>query len=296
MLLILLALDAGRVVPTFSLIEQLWEDEPPANSGNALQSLVSRLRTALRQAGLGDQAIESHPAGYRLAISPDEVDVVSFEAMARRGSQALASGDAVTAWQLLREALDAWRGPALADASAARFASGPAARLEELRARATLDLVEAGLAPGGVQGAHEQPTRAVGHRIGGDHGAQLADEAVALAQRQPRLDQVQGGAGAQFVQAGGWAGGEPRGRGVRERGSPPGVKGLPQCGAQPRDKGLQRVARVGGRFVLPQLFDQRVGGHHPARVEGQQDEQHAHPLPADPHRPASLVVYHEGSQ
>jgi predicted ATPase/DNA-binding SARP family transcriptional activator len=152
MLLILLALDAGRVVPTFSLIEQLWEDEPPANSGNALQSLVSRLRTALRQAGLGDQAIESHPAGYRLAISPDEVDVVSFEAMARRGSQALASGDAVTAWQLLREALDAWRGPALADASAARFASGPAARLEELRARATLDLVEAGLALGESDG------------------------------------------------------------------------------------------------------------------------------------------------
>ena len=59
MLLILLALDAGRVVPTFSLIEQLWEDEPPANSGNALQSLVSRLRTALRQAGpnLSEEAL-----------------------------------------------------------------------------------------------------------------------------------------------------------------------------------------------------------------------------------------------
>jgi DNA-binding SARP family transcriptional activator len=46
MLLILLALDVGRVVPAYSLIERLWEDEPPANSGNALQSLVSRLPTA----------------------------------------------------------------------------------------------------------------------------------------------------------------------------------------------------------------------------------------------------------
>jgi predicted ATPase/DNA-binding SARP family transcriptional activator len=152
MLLILLALDAGRVVPTYSLIEQLWEDEPPANSGNALQSLVSRLRTALRQAGLGDQAIESHPAGYRLTIEPGEVDVVAFEALARRGSQALAAGDPVTARRALREALDTWRGPALADASAARFASGPAARLGELRARATLDLVEAGLALGESDG------------------------------------------------------------------------------------------------------------------------------------------------
>jgi len=55
MLLILLALDVGRVVPAYSLIERLWEDEPPANSGNALQSLVSRLRAALRQAAPGDQ-------------------------------------------------------------------------------------------------------------------------------------------------------------------------------------------------------------------------------------------------
>ena len=50
LLLILLALDAGNVVPAYALIERLWEEEPPANSGNALQSLVSRLRTALREA------------------------------------------------------------------------------------------------------------------------------------------------------------------------------------------------------------------------------------------------------
>ena len=145
LLLILLALDAGKVVPAYSLIERLWDAEPPANSGNALQSLVSRLRAALRQGGLGDQVVESHPAGYRLAVAPEEVDAAAFEALARRGSQALASGDPVTARRILREALDAWRGPALADASGLRFATGPAARLEELCTRAALDLVEAGL-------------------------------------------------------------------------------------------------------------------------------------------------------
>ena len=41
MLLILLALDVGQVVPAYSLIERLWEDEPPANSGSGnAQSLV----------------------------------------------------------------------------------------------------------------------------------------------------------------------------------------------------------------------------------------------------------------
>jgi predicted ATPase/DNA-binding SARP family transcriptional activator len=148
MLLILLALDAGRVVPAYSLIERLWAGDPPAHSGNALQSLVSRLRTSLRQAGLGDQVIESHPVGYRLAVPPDEVDAVAFESLARQGSRALASGDAATARRALREALGLWRGPALADAADAQFAAGPAARLEELRTRAALDLIDAGLVLG----------------------------------------------------------------------------------------------------------------------------------------------------
>ena len=67
LLLILLAVDAGKVVPAYSLIERLWEEEPPANSGNALQSLVSRLRAALRQAGAVRRlppVTRSRPGGY----------------------------------------------------------------------------------------------------------------------------------------------------------------------------------------------------------------------------------------
>src|SRR6266581_7842094 len=50
--LTLLALNAGRVVPAGSLAGQLWPDDPPGNPGNALQTLVSRLRAELRQAGV----------------------------------------------------------------------------------------------------------------------------------------------------------------------------------------------------------------------------------------------------
>ena len=77
----LLALNAGRVVPAGSLAGQIWPDDPPGNPGNALQTLVSRLRAELRQAGIGD-VIESHPAGYRLAVPPEAVDVMAFEALA----------------------------------------------------------------------------------------------------------------------------------------------------------------------------------------------------------------------
>ena len=87
-LLILLALEAGRVVPSGSLADQIWPEEPPANPGNALQTLVSRLRAELRRASL-DQVIESHPAGYRLAVRPDAVDALDFQVLAVRGRRAL---------------------------------------------------------------------------------------------------------------------------------------------------------------------------------------------------------------
>ena len=42
-LVIRLALDAGRYISVEALVDALWEDEPPADQVNALQSLVSRL-------------------------------------------------------------------------------------------------------------------------------------------------------------------------------------------------------------------------------------------------------------
>ena len=147
-LLILLALDAGRVVPTHALIGRLWPRERPTDAANALQSLVSRLRTALRQAGVPEGVVESTPVGYRLAVPPEAVDAIAFESQARAGSQALAKGDAREAAGLLRAALSRWRGSALTDVAEEEFAFAPIARLTELQAAATLDRIEADLALG----------------------------------------------------------------------------------------------------------------------------------------------------
>ena len=145
-LLILLALDAGRVIPAHALIDRLWpegRDERPGDTANALQSLISRLRQAFRQAGLPDQVLESSPVGYRLNIAPAAVDALAFEERARQGSQALAGGDAREAARLLSAALSTWRGAALTDVANDEFAFAPAARLAELRTAATLDRIEA---------------------------------------------------------------------------------------------------------------------------------------------------------
>jgi len=146
-LLTLLALNAGRVVPVASLAGELWPDDPPGNPGNALQTLVSRLRAELRQAGAGE-VIESHPAGYRLAVPPEAVDVMAFEELAAQGRRALADGDAGQAARVLRDALLAWRGRPLADAAGSDFAEATAARLTELRSSVLADRIEADLALG----------------------------------------------------------------------------------------------------------------------------------------------------
>ncbi len=75
-LLTLPALNAGRVVRASSLAAEIWADDLPGNPGNALQTLVSRLRAELRQAGIGD-VIEAHAAGDRLAMPPKAVAVMA---------------------------------------------------------------------------------------------------------------------------------------------------------------------------------------------------------------------------
>lgn len=146
-LLALLLLDAGRVVPRERLIDGLYGADPPANVTNALQSQVSRLRQVL-SAGAADP-VEFHPAGYRLAVDPDDVDVHRFTRLADAGRAALTGGDHRRAAALLREALGLWRGEPLADVDAP-FAPAEAGRLRDHRLGAVEDRIEADLAAAGT--------------------------------------------------------------------------------------------------------------------------------------------------
>src|SRR5580698_10272739 len=81
-LLIMLALRPGQLVTASQLIDGLWAGQVPAEPGNALQALVSRLRRALPQAELA-----SLPAGYRLTLEP--TDIARFEDLAAAGRRQL---------------------------------------------------------------------------------------------------------------------------------------------------------------------------------------------------------------
>ncbi|WP_456044190.1 AfsR/SARP family transcriptional regulator [Streptomyces tendae] len=141
-LLTVLALRAGRAVPTGLLVEEVWDGDPPADAPGALQALVGRLRRAL-----GADSVASADGGYRLAAAPDDVDLHRFDRLAGEGARALADGDPAKAAVVLDDALALWRGPVLADlpdrtAEAARWETR---HFEALRARhtAALDLGQA---------------------------------------------------------------------------------------------------------------------------------------------------------
>lgn len=142
-LLIRLAVSEGRAVPVDRLAEDLWPGDGPADAANAIQALVSRLRSAA-----GRDVVSHGPAGYRLAVASDSIDAGAFETLVAAGRASLASGDHARAGQEFRQALALWRGPALADVADAAFASGTIARLSELRLAATEDRIEADLALG----------------------------------------------------------------------------------------------------------------------------------------------------
>ncbi|MFI9051561.1 BTAD domain-containing putative transcriptional regulator [Streptomyces sp. NPDC053427] len=136
-LLALLLIRPGEVVSADRLADAV--DPDGAVSAHALQSQVSRLRKALGSGAV----LEAAGAGYRVVVPQDDVDACRFERLAQEGRAALHAGDAAGAVTLLREALELWRGPALAGVAESETARPAAVRLEEYRLGALEDRIEA---------------------------------------------------------------------------------------------------------------------------------------------------------
>lgn len=141
-LLARLIIKAGSPISADRLIDELWPDDVPSAVRHTLHVYVSRLRATL---GADRARLQSGPSGYRLVIEPDELDASRFERLAAEGRAALAEGHPEVASARLGQALALWRGPALAEFAEEAFASGEAARLEQLRLSALEDRILADL-------------------------------------------------------------------------------------------------------------------------------------------------------
>src|SRR5439155_1522558 len=104
------------------------------------------------------------PPGYRIHVDSSELDVTRFEALVESGATAMRRGEPSAAAAALRDALELWRGPALAGFDYEAFATPEAARLEELRLVVIEDPGDALRRP---RGGARSPARRV---AGGDRG------------------------------------------------------------------------------------------------------------------------------
>ncbi len=141
-----LLLASGQIVPTDTLIHEVWGDVPPARASNMISIYVLRLRRFI-----GDhegKLLRTQSPGYQLRIGPSDLDTQRFTMLLRQGQQALSGQDPEAASQLLTEAEELWRGNALADVPPSPFVEAEANRLNELRQSATELRLEAGVASG----------------------------------------------------------------------------------------------------------------------------------------------------
>jgi DNA-binding SARP family transcriptional activator/tetratricopeptide (TPR) repeat protein len=119
--LAVLVVDAGRPVGIETLIDRVWDDNPPVQARNVLYSHLSRLRRLLRQASAlaGEPVVrvERRHAGYVLGVEPERVDVHRFRRLVEQGRDPQL-GDVERAGALT-EALGLWRGTPLVSLSGA---------------------------------------------------------------------------------------------------------------------------------------------------------------------------------
>jgi DNA-binding SARP family transcriptional activator len=129
-LLALLLLHGDAGVANDWLIDALW-DTPPQSATQQIHNAIGSLRRALSDVTTS-AAIITTTTGYRMAVPPDSVDARRFQAKVQQARQAEAAGEPEQAVVLLTQALDLWRGSALAGLDG-RHISGMAARLDEER-------------------------------------------------------------------------------------------------------------------------------------------------------------------
>lgn len=130
--LALLLVNAGHVVSTDEVIDELWPEGPPPSAAVTVQTYIGQARRALRASApdLGDpkHVVITRSRGYCLDIDANTVDAVQFFADARRARDCVRAQDYDGATCRVSAALGLWRGQAFSDVPL-----GPRLRTEVVR-------------------------------------------------------------------------------------------------------------------------------------------------------------------
>ncbi|MEU6229829.1 BTAD domain-containing putative transcriptional regulator [Streptomyces sp. NPDC047042] len=146
-----LLLHPNQTVPISRLLTALWSvEEAPMTARKILQNAVWGLRRTLAtgETAQAPVTLRTQAPGYSLDVTPDHIDLHLFHRWAKEGRSRLAAGEPDRAARLLSDALELWRGPALADLTEVGLLWPELTALENARLDALEDLFEAQLACG----------------------------------------------------------------------------------------------------------------------------------------------------
>ncbi|MET8249441.1 BTAD domain-containing putative transcriptional regulator [Streptomyces sp. NPDC005202] len=136
--LVMLFLEAGRVVPVSRLVAAAWNDEPPDSAEHQVRKTVAKLRSRIPH---GPDIIVTDGPGYRAVVDTEQLDLLCYQKLLRQARAALEAGETERAAAQLREALALWRGPVLSG-SGGRVVDAASTALEEQRLTAAEQLYD----------------------------------------------------------------------------------------------------------------------------------------------------------
>lgn len=148
-LLAVLAMSAGRTVPTSRLATAVWGADTPGDPGTNVRTNVKRLRRAL---GPAAPLVVAGPGAYRLAVDRDGVDALRFGCLL---DEAAATPDPVVEQSRLAAALALWRGTPFDGIASDWLEQSVAPALQERYLTALERRVDLGLAGGAPPGPAE---------------------------------------------------------------------------------------------------------------------------------------------
>jgi DNA-binding SARP family transcriptional activator/tetratricopeptide (TPR) repeat protein len=161
--LAMLLINAGNPVSLDDLIDELWEQDPPASAVANVRTYAANLRRLLASEGGGRTGIARRGSGYLLTLGPGELDLAEYERALAAARTARNDGDPARVADLLIRADGLWRGSVLEDVHLGGALTSHRAALTELRLGAVDDcataLLEAGDAGAAVAMLREQIRR-----------------------------------------------------------------------------------------------------------------------------------------
>lgn len=144
----MLVLHRNRIVSSDSLVEAVWNGEPPARALDSVYAMMSKLRGILVAAGCSRELLAKAAPGYRLTLPDENCDAGEFARLKRAGEQFAGRGQHEQASARLSAALSVWSGEPLDDLRGFRFAEEFSSALAQDRLSAQITLARSEIACG----------------------------------------------------------------------------------------------------------------------------------------------------